>query len=83
MNYPKVILDKCSGSGVAGMEVGHRHFKLSGVRYNVGDILKPMKFYISEKEYYEGAAKVTSTNVRNQTVSFKGVGVLDLKKEIQ
>ena len=80
MNYPSATMEKCSGSSSA-MEVGHRYFKIADVRYNVGDIIKPMKFYISEKEYYEGAAKVTSTNVRNQTVSFKGVGVLELIKE--
>lgn len=63
------------------LEIGHRYFKVGGFVYSVGDVIKGMKFYVSEKEYFEGDGKLTSTNVRKQTASFKGIGPLVIKVE--
>jgi hypothetical protein len=76
VKYPKMTIDKC-----AGIEIGRRYFKAGNVVYNVGDVIKGMRFFTSEKEYFEADVKLTSTNVRGKSASFRGIGELLHKKK--
>lgn len=79
MKYPKMTMSNPVGME-SDVEIGRKYFKAGGVVYSVGDVIKGMKFYLSEKEYFEADAKLTSTNVRKKTMSFKGIGEMTLKK---
>lgn len=71
VKFPKMTISNCRG-----IEIGRRCLRVGGTTYNVGDIFKGMKFYVSEKEYFEADAKLTSTNVGKRTASFRGVGLM-------
>ncbi len=59
------------------MEIGRKCFKVADIVYNVGDIIKGMRFYVSENEYHEVDVKLVSTNVRKKAARFKGVGKMN------
>jgi hypothetical protein len=80
MKYPKMTISKPVGTE-SDVEIGRRYFKVGGTVYSVGDVIKGMKFHVSENEYFEADAKLTSTNVRKKTASFRGVGSMTHKKE--
>ena len=71
---PTITIGKTFGQ----MKVGRKYFEVAGVVYRVGDFIRGMRFYLDEngKEYFEADAKLTSTNVRKQTASFRAVGPL-------
>lgn len=77
MKPGKMTLSKQSGT----MVIGRRHFTVDGKTYKVGDIIKGVRLYVSEKEYFETDGRVASTNIRKQSVSFKGVAPLIKKNE--
>ena len=67
------------------LEIGRKCLKVGNITYNVGDILKRMRFYMEESTesgswYVETDVKLTSTNVRKQTASFRGVGRMVIKR---
>lgn len=68
MKHPKITMARCDG-----MEIGRKCFSVGGSTYNVRDTIRGIKLYVSESEYFETDAKLTSTNVRKQTASFHGI----------
>jgi hypothetical protein len=74
MKHSKITMGKCSG-----MEIGRKCFSIGGTTYRVGDTIKSVKLYVSQNEYFETDARLTSTNVRKKTASFRGITPPTLK----
>ena len=76
MKHPKITMSRCDE-----MEIGRKCLAVGGTTYNVGDTIKGVKLYVSENEYFETDARLTSTNVRKKTASFRGLTPPTLKIE--